>query len=82
MTNKKVELQEENLENVNGGVDPVTVITVGKTIYDVVKGSGGKKTSAPTNDKSVKNNKAGGNQNINSGEFTKNKNSKFGGGSN
>ena len=79
MADKKVELQEENLEKINGGVDPITAITIGKTIYDAFKGGGDKKTAAPANDTSVNNNRAGGNQNINSGEFTKNTNSKFGG---
>ena len=78
MENKK-EMNLEEMEKVNGGVNPLTVITVGKNIYEALKGGGDKKTATPTTDKSVKNNKAGGNQNINSGEFTQNKNSSFGG---
>ena len=73
MTDKK-EMNLEEMENVNGGVNPLTVITVGKNIYEALKGGGDKKPATPPTDKSVKNNKAGGNQNINSGEFTQNKN--------
>ena len=86
MTNKKVELQEENLENVNGGF-LLTLIAGGLIIKKVID-SKKKNTPAPaapaaptSTNTSVTNNRSGGNQNINSGKFTNNTNSPFGGGS-
>ncbi len=84
MTDKK-EMNLEEMEKVNGGNAIKTldkVVKIGKKVIDTFTGTGSggdAKPAAPTTDKSVKNNKAGGNQNINSGEFTQNKNSSFGG---
>ena len=82
MTNKK-EMNLEEMEKVNGGF--LLTLVGGLIVKTIIDNS--KKNNAPapapaaptSKDNSVTNNKAGGNQNINSGEFTQNKNSRFGG---
>ncbi len=80
MTNKK-EMNIEEMEKVNGGNAIKTITTIGKKVINTFTGSGGgdAKPAAPTTDKSVKNNEAKKNQNINSGTFTNNDGSPFGG---
>ena len=79
MTNKK-EMNLEEMEKVNGGNAIKTITTIGKKVINTGTGSGGDaKPAAPTTDKSVKNNEAKKNQNINSGTFTNNDGSPFGG---
>ena len=66
MTDKKVELQEENLDNVNGGNAIETLGKVAKVGSKVINAFTGKgedaKPAAPTNKQNVSNNEAKKNQ--------------------